>query len=232
MSLRWRFALDPRRYFRFVSAMQTTSKSATEIRNAAFALAAEKGWAWLSLAEIAEAAGVGLDELQAVYSSKAAILESFGRDMDQAMLRLCAAEKVSGTPHDRIFDVILRRLELMAPHRKAIERILENPGLSPSETARLAMRAQETMGWMLAAADLDAPGLDGMVNRQGLAIVYARILQVWVKDDDAGLTRTMAQLDRMLRDAALWRGRMATPLALAKGVAALTRTFLSSRKVS
>jgi AcrR family transcriptional regulator len=212
--------------------METPTKSPAEIRNAAFALAADRGWARLTLADIAFTAGISLAELQHAFPSKAAILESFGRDMDQALLALTAKDPVTGTPHDRLFDVILRRLEIMQPYKKALARILENPGLSPSEAARACMRAQETLGWMLAAADLDEPGLDGLVNRQGLGLVYARILHVWVKDEDAGLTRTMAALDRSLRDAALWRGRIQTPLALAKGFAALGASFFKQRQAS
>jgi ubiquinone biosynthesis protein COQ9 len=210
--------------------MQNPSKSPAEIRNAAFALAQMQGWAPLTLSAIAEHAGISLAELNAAFPSKAAILESFARDMDQAVLALTAKEPVSGTPHDRLFDVILRRLEIMAPYRGALARILENPGLTPPEAARLALHAQGSMGWMLAAAQIDAPGLDGLVNRQGLALLYARLLHVWVKDDDPGLARTMATLDRLLRDAALWRGRLKTPLAIAKGLASLGARLFSTRQ--
>lgn len=204
------------------------SANPAEIRNAAFRLAAERGgWAGLSLSDIAGAAGVGLAEFQQAFPSKAAILEAFARDMDHAVLELVRRDPVTGEAHDRVFDVLLRRLEIMAPYRTALAAIYANPGLSPSELARLAMRAQESMGWMLAAAGLESPGLSGAVNRQGLALVYARVLQVWLGDEDAGLARTMAALDRALRDAALWRGRLSTPIKLAES---LCRGLFSLRR--
>ncbi|HEX2257777.1 MAG TPA: TetR/AcrR family transcriptional regulator, partial [Afifellaceae bacterium] len=36
---------------------------------------------------------------------------------------------------------------------------------------------------------------------QGLALVWARVMRVWLDDDDPGLARTMAALDRRLREA-------------------------------
>jgi hypothetical protein len=37
-----------------------------------------------------------------------------------------------------------------------------------------------------------------MLRAQGLAVLYANVLRVWVNDDDPGLARTMAALDREL----------------------------------
>ncbi len=62
----------------------------------------------------------------------------------------------------------------------------------------LAVRSQQ---WMLAAANIDSAGPRGVLRAQGLAVLYAQVLQVWVDDDDPGLARTMAALDGNLRRA-------------------------------
>ena len=51
---------------------------------------------------------------------------------------------------------------------------------------------------MLAAAEIDAAGPRGMVRAQGLALLFSSVLRTWVRDDDPGLARTMAALDRAL----------------------------------
>ena len=53
--------------------------------------------------------------------------------------------------------------------------------------------------FMLAAAGIDTEGPVGMVKLQGAVLVYARTLDTWFEDDDPGLARTMAALDRELR---------------------------------
>jgi hypothetical protein len=79
-----------------------------------------------------------------------------------------------------------------------------NPGLAAALNG-LAVRSQQ---WMLTAADIDAAGTRGMVRAQGLALLYASVLRVWINDDDPGLARTMAALDRGLGRGARWVGML------------------------
>jgi hypothetical protein len=62
------------------------------------------------------------------------------------------------------------------------------------------------MQWMLTAADISAAGPQGIMRGQGLALLYASVLRTWLDDDDPGLARTMAALDRALARGARWSG--------------------------
>ena len=57
------------------------------------------------------------------------------------------------------------------------------------------------MAWMLAAAGIPATGRRGLLRAQGLALVWARVMRTYLDDDDPGLARTMAALDKRLREA-------------------------------
>jgi hypothetical protein len=57
------------------------------------------------------------------------------------------------------------------------------------------------MGWMLVAAGIASTGARGAVRAQALALVWARVMRVWLHDDDPGLAKTMAALDKRLREA-------------------------------
>ena len=52
---------------------------------------------------------------------------------------------------------------------------------------------------MLRAAGIEPDGFDGKVRTAGLGAVYASAFRTWLDDDDPGLARTMAALDRRLR---------------------------------
>jgi hypothetical protein len=45
-----------------------------------------------------------------------------------------------------------------------------------------------------------------MMRAQGLAVLFAGVLRTWVNDDDEGLARTMAALDRALARGQAWSG--------------------------
>ncbi len=51
---------------------------------------------------------------------------------------------------------------------------------------------------MLTAAGINASGPRGMMRAQGLALLFGSVLRTWIRDDDPGLARTMAALDRAL----------------------------------
>jgi len=77
-----------------------------------------------------------------------------------------------------------------------------NPGLALALNG-LAVRSQQ---WMLTAADIAAAGPRGMLRAQGLAVLFASVLRTWADDDDPGLARTMAALDRALARGQRWSG--------------------------
>ena len=68
--------------------------------------------------------------------------------------------------------------------------------------------AVSSQQWMLTAADIGATGPKGMLRAQGLALLYSRVLRVWINDEDPGLARTMAALDRELGRGQRWSGML------------------------
>jgi hypothetical protein len=57
------------------------------------------------------------------------------------------------------------------------------------------------MVWMLSAAGIAAQGARGVARAQALAFIWARVMRVWLRDNDPGLGATMAALDRRLGEA-------------------------------
>ncbi len=161
-------------------------------------LLAEKRFEQIGLAEIAEAAGVSLAQFRGEFASPLAILAAHIKDTDRAVLAADFSDMADEPPRERLFDVSMRRLEILQPHREAIRSLLRsvsrNPPLAMAFNG-LAVRSQQ---WMLTAAGVGAAGPRGMVRAQGLALLFGSVLRTWVKDDDPGLARTMAALDRAL----------------------------------
>ena len=176
------------------------------IIDAFMALLAEKSIEQIGLAEIAKGAGVSLSELRGAFGSTFAILAAFVKQIDRAVLAGDDADMAEEPPRERLFDVLMRRIELLAPHKAAVRSLMRsavrNPGLAVALQG-LALRSQQ---WMLTAADIGAAGPRGFVRAQGLALLFASVLRTWVDDDDPGLARTMAALDRALARGQRWSG--------------------------
>jgi hypothetical protein len=89
----------------------------------------------------------------------------------------------------------MTRFDVLAPHKVALKSI---HAAGPADLG-LAGPFLSSMHWMLQAAGIGTDGVGGGLRVSGLAMVYARVFRVWLEDDDAGLARTMAALDRSLR---------------------------------
>lgn len=182
-------------------------KSARErIVGALMALLAEKRIEEIGFAEIAKRAGVSLAELRDAFGSTLAILAAHMKGVDRAVLAGGDADMAEEPPRERLFDVLMRRLETLAPHKAAVRSLMRSAARNPGLTFALNGLAVRSQQWMLTAADIDAAGPRGMLRAQGLALTFAQVLRTWVDDDDPGLARTMAALDRGLARGQRWSG--------------------------
>jgi AcrR family transcriptional regulator len=169
-----------------------------KIIHAFMALLAERRIEEIGYTDITTRAGVSLAELRSEFGSKLAILAAHFKEIDRQVLTGGDADMAEEPARERLFDVLMRRLEAMAPYREAIRSLIRSARRSPPLAFALNSLAVRSQQWMLAAADISTSGPRGMIQAQGLAMMFARVLGTFVRDEDEGLARTMASLDREL----------------------------------
>lgn len=152
----------------------------------------------IGFAEIAAGAGTSLTQLRGLFGSKLAILAGHIKQIDQRVLAGGDGEMAEESPRERLFDVLMRRIELLEPRKAAVRSLMRSCRRQPGLALALNGLAVRSQHWMLTAADLDAGGPRGAARAQGLALLFASVLRTWVHDDDPGHARTMAALDRAL----------------------------------
>ncbi|MAI89339.1 hypothetical protein [Ponticaulis sp.] len=184
--------------------MPLSKETQDKIVTAAFALAAEKPWKDITLAQIAGQAGVSMSDLYEL-GSKTTLLSEIDGWLDRA----CGAEPVDmeETPRERIFDIAMLRFEAMEDHREAIMSIREGWMRRPAARALAAKRRMKTAQWVLTCAGETNPMLF-KARAAVLSGILFRAEQAWAKEEGEDFTRTMAQLDRDLRDVSGWAARL------------------------
>ena len=189
---------------------EATPSNRDKAIQAFLSLLSERRFEDIGLAEVAGRAGLKLSQMRAEFGSTLAIYAAFVKAVDEAVLDENGGDAggdMSEEPHrDRLFDVMMRRLEELAPHKEAIRSMLmsarRNPGLAFAMNG-VAVRSQK---WMLEAAGIATSGPRGALRAQGAALLFARVVGVWLDDEEEGLNRTMAALDRGLASAERWDG--------------------------
>ena len=168
------------------------------IIEAFMALLGEQSIEQIGFAEVAARAGVSLAELRNVFGSKLAILAAHQKEIDRQVLAGIDADMAQEPPRERLFDVLMRRIETLTPHKAAVRSLIRSAGRNPGLALALNGFAARSQQWMLTAADIPASGPAGALRAQGLALLFASVLRTWLHDDDPGLARTMSALDRAL----------------------------------
>ena len=176
----------------------------TALIAAAFRIAAERGWASVTVAAAALDAGLPLGEARGRFPGKRALLRRFGALMDEQALTAATDE---GPVRDRLFDLLMSRFDAMKPHREGVRALMRYLPCDPAATLDLACATRQSMRWMLNAAGESTHGLRGLLRVQGLVAVWLWAFRAFERDETEDLSSTMAALDSALgraHEAASW----------------------------
>lgn len=168
------------------------------IIDALLELAGERVWEDITISDVAARAKVSLSTFREFFPSKGAVLAAFSRRIDRIVLEGTSDELAGEPVKERLFDVLMRRLDALTPYKLGLECVYDWARRDPLAAAALNREAVNSMRFMLEAAGIDSEGPVGALKLQGLALAWGRILNVWFHDDDPGLASTMAALDREL----------------------------------
>lgn len=164
----------------------------------------DKGWANLSLTDVAEAVDMDLARLRGEVSNKYDLVGQLNRQIDAEVLNEVGRIDLEDSARDRLFEVMMARFDALEPFKDALG-VMAMAARSDLHLAAQTRRSiEQSMGWMLEAAGLNSGGWKGAFRRNGLALVYVRVSLVWLKDESEDLAATMKALDKALAEAERW----------------------------
>ncbi len=206
-----------------------TAKTKQKIISSFLDLLAEHSYEDVSLQLLSETAKVKLSDLRRSFRSKLALVEAFYEQVDTSVLDQRDEDLEDQSPRDRLFDVLMTRIDVLAEQKDAVRALAkaasEDPGVA-LEFNRLAVRSQK---WMLVAAGIELTGIKAGVVAQGLAVAFSRVVETWLDEPDEGMPRTMARLDKELDKGSSLMKRIDRVEGFAKGLKKIVKS-VSRRK--
>ncbi len=182
----------------------------------AFALAAEAGWRRVSVPEAARRAELSLARARERFPGKAAILRRLGRIADQTAL---ADPPREGSVRDRLFYLLMQRLDVIQAHRAGVLALLRALPSEPDTALLLKAATRRSMRWMLEAAGVSSRGVRGDLRTAGLVAVWLWAIRAWRSDETSDLSQTMSALDNALQRAERLAGWLGDRAPAASGTA-------------
>lgn len=138
-------------------------------------------------------------------------LPSFNTLIVDYLDRTCASEPVDETEslRERLFDIAMLRFEAMEDHRDGAMAWQDSWLMHPLKRVEAAKRRVKSARWILALAGEKQDIFLGPKSVVLSGILF-RAEQEWRKEEGEDFTRTMAQLDRDLRDIDGWAERFSS----------------------
>ncbi len=196
-----------------------------KIVDALMALAAEKLWEQISISDVAERAGVTISQFRDAFPSKGAVLGAFSRRIDKIVLEGGTKDLANESAKDRLFDVLMRRFDAMAPYKPSLKQINDWAMHDPASLPSLNQLAVNSLRFMLEAAGLNSEGPLGALKLQGLALAWTRVFHVWLADETPDQATTMAALDKEISRGETFVARADEARRLLEPLAAPLRNF-------
>lgn len=160
-----------------------------------------EGWDEKALDAAATAIGVPNDRARLAFAGGAGqMVDAWFASVDRRMTEALPPETLAGMRvRDRITQLVLARLALLAPYREALRRalaVLAIPHHMAMGTA-IGWRSADTM-WRLAGDT--STGFAHYTKRMTLLGVYGATLLAFIDDDSEDYAKTRAFLDRRIDD--------------------------------
>lgn len=180
------------------AANDMKTKTKEDLVVLAMDLAAQRGWAVLTMRDIAEESGVSLLDLHMHFDDKTDILVALGRQIDRQVLESAGELDDDLSVRDQLFDVLMERFDALNQYRRGVMSVLDSFIPDPKQAVISLPHLCRSMSWMLEAAGCDTTGIKGALKVTGLTGVYLNVLRTWRDDDSPDLSKTMAALDKHL----------------------------------
>ncbi len=190
---------------------------------AALGLASEHGdWTAVPLAAIMERAGLSAEDAERHFPCKVSCLAAIMRDTDARVSAENMTFEEEDMARDRLFAVLMSRIDALAKNRKGYAAILRDVTRDPVTLILLAPTLHKSMHRMLELADVSASTRDfpkpagkicDSVRAKGLAAVWLSSLRSWLVDESEDFSSTMAALDRSLQRAETFANMFRFPTA-------------------
>jgi AcrR family transcriptional regulator len=173
------------------------------IVDAALDLAEMHGWDAVRLHDVAERLGIGLDAVATRFRDRDAIADAWFARARDAMLEPTAEGFAAEPPHHRLYLLLCRWLDVLAPHRRVSVEMLKVKlwPFHPHHWMPLPFELSRIVLWWRDAAGLDSPPPRREVEEIALTWLFLGTLAIWSCDDSDGQTRTRRFLARRLADA-------------------------------
>lgn len=164
---------------------------------AALSMASNGDWNEVELSDIAERAGISIDDVYERFDEKSDVLAAYDRSVNRhAIANTDLAEDLPC--RDKLFDLVMERFDILNENREGLLGIISSYKGDPKEAVLSFPHLGKSMSRLLEASGLSTDGIAGALRVTGMIGLYLYVVRVWQEDESPDMGKTMAALDKGL----------------------------------
>lgn len=163
-----------------------------------FTLLENKDWLTLTLNDVATHLNISLEQLHHFATSKEDLLAVMISYIEEQTLKHIDKDLTAETlsKEDRLFDSLFARFEAAIPHKKAIGNLKNTFQVNPTLAFNAIPHFIEAVKGLATLSDIHFTGPLGALQLRGFALIYLRLIYIWLEDDSPDMEKTMAATNK------------------------------------
>jgi AcrR family transcriptional regulator len=170
-----------------------------KIIDTALRLADKEGWEKITLEQIAKSTKIPATQIKKKFESTREILPLIVVSVTEKTFAACGKPDNKTPVHDRLFDILMARFDVLQRHRAAILSIVTASRKDPQTALILACAQLEAMKKIQNFSSVLKYKTYRIFTPYLLWMLFLAAFQIWKTDETIDMAKTMAALDRYLR---------------------------------
>ena len=167
-----------------------------------FDLINDIGWEEFSLEKLSTKEKVPINELKVFFKCKNSIVDKFSRMIDKNIeSKLRIDDFKDSSKKDILFELIMMRFDEMEGYKGSLVKILDVSKNKPLLISIITKNVMNTMDFFLELSNSYNNYAFDILKKNFLFIIYSISFKTWLSDDTEDLSKTMAELDKLLSTA-------------------------------
>ena len=182
--------------------MKNSSETEKNYIKKGFDLINDIGWDKFSIEKLSTKENIAVRDLKVFFKCKYSIVDKFSIMIDkniESKLRL--EDFKDSSKKDILFELIMMRFDEMEEFKGSLAKILDVSKNKPLLASIITRNVMNTMDFFLELSNSYNNYAFDILKKNFLFFIYSITFKTWLSDDTEDLSKTMAELDKLLSTA-------------------------------
>ncbi len=167
-----------------------------------FHLINDIGWDKFSVEKLSTKENIPVKDLKVIFKCKYSIVDKFSRMIDKSIeSKLRIQDFRDSSKKDILFELIMMRFDEMEEFKGSLAKVLDASKNKPLLISIITQNVMNTMDFFLELSNSYNNYAFDVLKKNFLFLIYSITFKTWLSDNTEDLSKTMAELDKLLSTA-------------------------------